>query len=215
MHSHFANIIFDLDGTLIDSAQSVIDALEQACRDSGIAPARPITKDLVGPSLSQIAAQLEGKGNTADQEKIMQAFKQLYDAHFCIQAVPFPGIASLLQHVCEEHPLYIVTNKRLAPTERIISHLGWGSYFTGIYSPDSIMPAAASKTVLLAHVLSACRIDTVHCVYVGDTLADKEAAEANALPCLLVDHGYGDIADDAATFNVPRLHQYINAARSN
>jgi phosphoglycolate phosphatase len=213
MYSRPLTILFDLDGTLIDSAQSILDALEQACRDCGIPPARPITKDLVGPPLPHTAAQLEGKGNAADQKALIQSFKKLYDSRFCTQVAPFPGIASLLRQIFESHPLYIVTNKRHAPTERIISHLGWNPYFAGIYSPDSITPPLISKTSLLAHVLSTCPIDPAYCVYVGDTHADKEAAEANALRCLLVSYGYGDIANDAATFNVSQLLHYITSTK--
>ena len=213
MHSQVPAIFFDLDGTLIDSAQSILDALAHACHECEVIPACPLTKNLIGPPLSQIAALLTGKENIAAQKNIIQAFKAVYDAHFCTQVETFPGVELLLRHLYDTYNLYIATNKRKIPTERIISSLGWKRFFTGIYSPDSIEPPAVSKKSLLSRLLTMHSLHAYSCIYIGDTLDDKNAAEENAVQCLLVNYGYGNIPDNFTTYSAAGISQYITSIK--
>jgi phosphoglycolate phosphatase len=83
----------------------------------------------------------------------------------------------LLAHLAQfQLPVFLATNKRKVPTDRIIDMLEWRTFFKEIYSLDSVEPVATSKADLILHILSTYGLSPMTTLYVGDRIDDAEAA---------------------------------------
>jgi phosphoglycolate phosphatase len=187
------HILFDLDGTLIDSADSILTGLSTVLAEAGISPRLPLERSLIGPPLRGTLARLAGDQDPARIAALAGRFTQWYDAGGFRGSTVYPGIDHLLPELCSRgHTLHIVTNKRLAPTRLILDWLGWHSYFDRIDTQDRVPEQPlASKDAVIGRLLFDAGITAANGVYVGDRLDDHLAAERNGLPCLMVAWGYG------------------------
>jgi phosphoglycolate phosphatase len=189
----FANVLFDLDGTLIDSAPSILNALSKAFDNKGVQPLRKLTNDLIGPPLGEIIGSLVGSERIALVDEIIHEFKREYDETFCLYGMLYPGIRGVLEELVRKNVrLYVVTNKRAFPAQKILVANGLLDFFEGVYSPDSLSPPVNSKIDLLRNVIAMNRINQTNSVYVGDRSEDFLAAQANGLNFHYAQWGYGD-----------------------
>lgn len=190
MKQHF---LFDLDGTLIDSAPSILGSFRQAFKQAGIEPQRPLTPEMIGPPLMQTLAKLAGVADFNVLNDLATKFKAYYDSEGYKQANPFSGTASLLEklHAGGNH-LYIATNKRYYPTMQIMRHLQWEKFFTGIYALDYCEPALTNKARLVEHILQKHAIAKENAIYIGDRYEDGVAADDNKIAYAMVNWGYID-----------------------
>ena len=209
------HIIFDFDGTLVDSSEGILASLCEAFRVADIKPIRSLSSDLIGPPLRQILLSLCDSPSDSTLELLTNAFKSHYDNSGLELTHPFPGIMEMLDALNSASiPLHIATNKRHLPTKRIIENLGWSHLFNQVLSPDSFTPSLASKAQTLAQLLSDCRFNPHQCLYIGDRLDDLLAAEKNNINFALAEWGYdGDPAlsgDSIIRFQQPEaIHHYI------
>lgn len=188
-------ILFDFDGTLIDSSQGILNSFQRILVSRGIEPTIPIDHHLIGPPLAQTLMRLTG---LRDQEQITTmtiAFKSIYDNEGYQITQPYPALAKTLEHLLKSgQQLFIVTNKRRKPTLQIISLLNLGKYFAGIYTLDSQHPPATNKADLVDHLLAEQRLTNQDCILVGDSGEDAAAAAAHGIPFIAAAYGYGDAA---------------------
>jgi phosphoglycolate phosphatase len=203
------NIIFDLDGTLIDSSSSILGSFAEAFRQHGITPARPLTPELIGPPLMQTLSLIAGHDDADTLAALAQAFKQHYDSEGYKLTTVFPDIEAMLALLARDHALYIGTNKRIYPTRRILQHLGWEGYFKEVYALDYFHPAVPNKAVMVGNILAAHDMSKAETMYIGDRLEDGMAAEANQLAFAMVTWGYmdpaaGDLQADWLSFDQPQ-----------
>jgi phosphoglycolate phosphatase len=186
------DVVFDLDGTLIDSAPGILASLESAFESCGLVPGEPLTATLIGPPLMATLERLAGAAHAGDLPRLADAFKANYDDRGYRETIAFPGVAEMLGEASRRgYRLYIATNKRIFPTRRIVEFLGWGSLFAGIYALDSFDPPLQSKTLLLAEVLVRLQGGAGRTLYVGDRHEDGLAAAVNRVEFLLAAWGYG------------------------
>lgn len=185
-------IIFDLDGTLIDSADSILLAFKGAFAQAAITPNQPLTKNIIGPPLKETLKYLSGSKNANTIDLLATLFMEQYDTIGYKETVVFDQIDEMLARM-NQMPidLYIATNKRIKPTMLILDHLGWLAYFKGIYALDEPTVFAVNKTVLIANVLNKHQIVPAETYYVGDTTGDKEAADSNNLHFSYANWGFG------------------------
>ena len=186
------NVIFDLDGTLIDSAPSILACLKTAVVNAGFTPVVPFDVSLIGPPLLKTLAQVTGVSDEAQLRPVVADFKALYDGGGYRLTKPCPDVPELLRRLDGgEARLHLATNKRGAPTRLILDWLGWAEHFRSVYSQDRVTPGYADKAAMLRHQLKENDIDAASAVYVGDTREDGIAAAANGLRFIAVDWGYG------------------------
>lgn len=185
------DVIFDLDGTLIDSAASILASLRAAVNDAGYTPMVPWDVALIGPPLLQTLSIVTGITDQAQLRPLAAAFKAHYDGGGCRLAEPCHGVPEILRGLDGAARLHLATNKRGVPTRLILDGLGWTSSFRSIYSQDRVTPGYADKGAMLKHQLQEQAIDASGAVYVGDTREDGVAAAANGLRFIAVDWGYG------------------------
>lgn len=191
------NIIFDLDGTLIDSAPTILKGLERVIEISGIIPLLPLTPSLIGPPLKETILQLIGHDSGISMESLVEEFKAYYDSEGYKSSQVYDGIHELLRElVVRNASLYIATNKRFEPTQKIIDYFGWTTHFKHIYSIDKYTEAPfANKAAMIAQLIQEQNIDIQSSLYIGDRIEDQEAASLNTLPTILVNWGYGDFTN--------------------
>lgn len=189
-------IIFDLDGTLIDSSPGILAALDGAFNVCGLAPRHPLRSGIIGPPLMETLGILAGTDDQAVLQPLAKAFRENYDESGYRQTTVFAGVGEMLTGLREHgYKLHIATNKRIFPTQRIIEHLGWERHFFGVYALDSFKPPLKSKVDMLGIILARQKIDPRKALYIGDRQEDGEAALFNRIPFLLAAWGYNEQAD--------------------
>lgn len=188
-------ILFDLDGTLIDSSPGILAGFQQVLATHGLKPAVPLDQRLIGPPLLQTLARLTGLDDADRLTELAAAFKTGYDDQGYRATRPYPGLVETLDALIRmDWRLFIATNKRFEPTRRIFDHLGLNHHFAGVYTLDRQSPPAADKTGLVGRLLTEQKLDRRHCWFVGDSGEDAAAAAAHGLPFIAAAYGYGDAA---------------------
>jgi len=191
MNPPYSHIVFDLDGTLIDSAPSILASMQAAFDAAGLRPARPLAQDLIGPPLNATLASLLPEGQDDCVDRLATLFKSHYDETGYRGTRVYEGIADMLEalqrRACR---LLIATNKRILPTRRIIDHLGWNGLFDEVHALDAFTPPLRSKAEMLATLRTRLHAPMV---YVGDRPEDATAAQQAGIPFLLVAWGYAPV----------------------
>jgi len=188
---HLDTLIFDLDGTLIDSSASILAGFAAALDDLKIAPKLPLTATVIGPPLRETLATLAGSSDGALLDSLANSFKNYYDTEGYKATSVFSGVEEMLKRIHGAGAaLHIATNKRLLPTHLILKHLGWGDLFTSVYALDTRSPAFVSKAAMIADLMQDQGIVHASAAYVGDRPEDGLAADANGLPFYAAEWGY-------------------------
>ena len=186
------SILFDFDGTLIDSAPGILASFGAALRLTGITPAVPLVASLIGPPLPLTAAALVGRDDPVAITALTAAFRADYDEAGYRATAVYEGIPQLLDGLAAAGiALRIVTNKRILPTLRILDHPGWRDWFESVYALDALQPAAANKPALVATVLKKHELVLDRTWMVGDSEEDRRSAETNGLRFFAAQWGYG------------------------
>ena len=189
--NQISNIIFDLDGTLIDSSASILESFENAFSSCSLNPIKPFSADIIGPPLMETLSILSGVSDKDILNKLAEEFKSHYDTFGYKKTIVFPEVNEMLSRFKDSGlHMYIATNKRILPTRKIITYLKWNEIFEGIYSLDSYLPSASSKSEVLSKLVKNNNLIKDNVVYIGDRDEDNLAAIASNIPFLMVSWGY-------------------------
>lgn len=187
-------LVFDFDGTLIDSAPGILSAFAEALRETGIAPCAPLDHSLIGPPLAETLKRLSGSNDEAVLQSLTERFKHHYDGAGVAATCAYPGIEAMLDRFAKaDTPMHISTNKRLSVTRAILEHLGWQDRFVSVYALDMTAPRLPGKAQLLAKQIAEQQLAPPSTAYIGDKLEDGQAANANKLSFRYASWGYGDL----------------------
>jgi phosphoglycolate phosphatase len=189
-------VLFDLDGTLVDTAEDLAGAMNHALVAAGrraIAPAR--VRHLVGHGAEAMLIRgFEETGGGPPPDEIarhVSIFLEFYVAHIAVRSRPFPHVIETIDRLKTEGArIAICTNKREGPARLLIERLALAGRFDAIVGADTIgiaKPDPASALHCLK--LTACRRG----VFVGDSDTDIRAAEAAGMPVLVATFGYGPL----------------------
>lgn len=189
------DIFLDLDGTLIDSADGILESLRHSFTVNGIALPEA-GRILIGPPLATTVRQLLGREDASLEARIAEAFKNHYDQQGCLQSRTYPTVPECLRAwQVQGHRLILVTNKRRSPTLRVLEHLSLLDCFLGIHCIDGSVPPASSKTVLLGSALAAHWSNPMSSLMIGDGEDDGRAAHHHGLRFVHAGYGYGKVED--------------------
>ncbi|BAL24050.1 HAD family hydrolase [Azoarcus sp. KH32C] len=190
----FKHVLFDLDGTLIDSAPAILASYRDAFASAGRTPAIAIDESIVGPPLLETLQLLTGSTDAALIAELASHFKASYDTSGYRATSAYAGVGEMLARLTASGcRLAIATNKRLHPTRLILEHLGWSGYFGAVYALDMFEPRLPDKAAMIARLLADHCIERDNAVYIGDRSEDGESADANDLPFLAATWGYGSL----------------------
>ena len=186
-------VLFDFDGTMVDSAAGIVASLEKVFATFQILPKEAIDRRVIGPPLMATIRRLTGITDGPTLEDLAASFRAAYDVDGVLAARPYPELVETLTKLRKAGLVsYVVTNKRSLPTRLIADRLHVSPLVAGLYSLDSLSPPADRKIALIAHILRANSIDPIEAVVVGDSAEDAEAAAENGLRFIAAVYGYGD-----------------------
>jgi phosphoglycolate phosphatase len=189
-------VIFDLDGTLTDSAIGIVACFRHALTHIGAAiPDGDLAAQIVGPPMEETFHEMELDGRS---DEAFAAFLAEYGSRGWAMNSLFDGIEPLLADLHEAGVRLAVATSKLEPTaRRILAHFGLDHHFEVIAgaSPDG---SRKSKTDVLAHALDQLRPLPERVLMVGDRSHDVDGAAAHGIDTVVVGWGYGrgDFADE-------------------
>lgn len=209
-------VVFDLDGTLIDSAPDIHASANRLMVEQGFAPFEPAeTRAFIGQGVPHfIACCLRARGaagRPALQAHLVEAFLAGYESAVTLTTV-YPGVAEALARLAATQVrLGICTNKPEAPARAVLAHLGLTRHFDVVIGGDSTTQRKPDPMPLRAAVAG---IGAGDVVYVGDSEVDAETAARAGLPFALFTEGYrkGPVADlphHAAFSDFARLPEIV------
>jgi phosphoglycolate phosphatase len=188
----FRHIVFDLDGTLVDSLPGIEWSARQALAACGAAPLSRDLRPLLGPPIRAILAAATGIAAPHLLDAMERAFRGSYDAEGWRQTVCYPGAVEALDQLSASGAtLWVATNKNRLATGKILSQLGVGRFFREVVCRDSRRPPFPSKAEMLVDLAARRGLEPSDCLMVGDTSEDAAAATAAGMQCAIVSHGYG------------------------
>jgi len=192
MSIRITNIFFDLDGTLIDSAPSILAGFAAVLDASGLTAQRPLDSSVIGPPLMDTLAQLTGVADPVALASLATQFKQYYDSEGFRLSVAYPGVDEVLASLFADGiDLHLTTNKRTVPTQMIVTHFGWDEWLRSTYALDMPGQQFGNKAAMLAQQLLDQGVDPAGAIYVGDHDGDRAAASANGVMFVAAKWGYG------------------------
>lgn len=193
----FQAVLFDLDGTLIDSASGIAEAINRTLLDLGHAQVEePMVRSWIGDG-ARILLQRALAHAGATPANASDAFEQAYALlmrHYAdslpLQARAYPGAAEILPwlHGRGIH-VALCTNKPERFIAPLLQALDWQDSFEAILGGDSL-PEHKPDPAPLLHIAEGFGVSATHCLMVGDSRTDAEAARNAGMPLALVDYGY-------------------------
>lgn len=184
-------VVFDLDGTLIDSVPDIQAALNHVFAGEGHPPFDPATvTGFVGNGLPTLVrrAMAAVQQPEADHPRLTQAVLERYQTHSSELTRLYPGVIAALDSLqAAGHPLGICTNKPEAAARLVLDHLGLSDYFSSVVGGDRL-PVLKPDPAPLA--LCIAELGGSDAIFVGDSEIDAETAQRAGLPFLLYTEGY-------------------------
>ena len=186
------NFIFDLDGTLVDSAESIRRALIESCKVNNIEPMTPISEIIIGPPLDEIIRSILPYEERSRHVLLKKTFVELYDRKFCKECILYPGAIDALSKAAVNADLFLVTNKRIIPTIKILRHHNMVHTFKAIIGCDSVENNIFSKAKSINYLINKYDLSASDCTYFGDTEGDAVACCEADIDFISVSWGYGN-----------------------
>ena len=185
-------ILFDLDGTLTDSGEGIINCAQYAFQQMGYpVPPREEMGVFVGPPLWDTFEKFGIPKERTDEA--VQIFRSRYVPIGKFENTPYPGIRELLEALgAEGNLLYVATSKPEITAVEVLEHFDLAGYFDRICGAD-LEKKRNSKDAVIAYLLNMTGSDA-EMVMVGDTEYDVLGAAAHGIPTIGVSWGYGDVA---------------------
>jgi phosphoglycolate phosphatase len=219
-----ATIVFDLDGTLVDTAPDLTNALNDVLLRRSH---RPVSLETIRHAVGHgarvmIEEALRRAGVTDDIDRMLAEFLVHYEANIAAESRPFPGAVAALDSLAKAGArLAVCTNKRAHLADKLLAELDLKSYFQAIAGRDTY---AVSKPDPghLTQVIDAAGGDQDYAVMIGDSMMDLLAAKGAGVPVVLVRFGYAayevDGLDASAVIDhfdelLPTATRLLEAAR--
>jgi phosphoglycolate phosphatase len=190
-------LVFDLDGTLIDTAPDLIDTLNVVFAREGLPPVDYATaRNLIGGGAkAMIARGLEADGATAVPAKLEQMFNDFiayYSAHIADHSQPFPGLIDALDVLAARGFQFAVcTNKLEQLSLLLLGKLKLADRFKAICGQDTFRIQKPDPEIL-RRTIAAAAGSLQHSIMIGDSATDIRTARAAGIPVIAVDFGYSE-----------------------
>ena len=186
-------ILFDLDGTLTDSGEGIINCAALALNHFGLpVPDRETMRVFVGPPLDETFIKF---GVPADKtDEAIAVYRSRYTTVGKFENKPYPGVELLLQNLKRQgHRLFVATSKPEGMSVEILEKFGLAKYFEKICGA-TLDGSRSKKADIITYLLERSG-GTENAIMVGDTAYDVIGAKAHGMPAIGVSWGYGIVED--------------------
>lgn len=192
------HVIFDLDGTLIDSAEDIINSLELSFSMCQIPLTHGLSRSFIGPPIKEIINKVSPNLSSKEVAKLVSTFRDIYDNSTYPRTHAYVGVRELLDDLkLQRISMFVVTNKPRIPTERLLDKLNFRFYFKDIICINDRQ--FATKTEMVTWLLEQYSLEPQMTMMIGDTLQDVLAGIANHLITAVYLGGYGNRDELAAS----------------
>lgn len=187
------SVLFDLDGTLTDSGEGIINCAALALEHFGLpVPSREEMRVFVGPPLHDTLVKFGVPEDKA--EEAIAVFRSRYVPIGIFENRPYDGIREMLQDLHRKgYKLYIATSKPEPMAIKVLEHFDLAKYFTMICGA-TLSSDRVTKEDVIAYLLKETG-EQNNMVMVGDTKFDVLGAKHHGIPCIGVSWGYGTVED--------------------
>lgn len=198
--ARFANVravLFDLDGTLLDSIPDLAEGCRRMMVELGLAPHDQATvHSFVGKGMANLVRRcLVERGESVDEARLAQAvavFRRHYSEVNGVQTQIYPGVVDALEKLRGAGVgLACVTNKPTDFTGPLLEKMGIAEFFASTVCGDTLAEKKPHPAPLL-HACSELGVDVAQALMIGDSANDADAARAAGMPVLLVTYGYSE-----------------------
>lgn len=188
-------VVFDLDGTLIDSRQDLADSINVML---GTYDAAPLPLDRVVMMVGEgarvlVQRALEASGfdtSPSRMEDALARFHEAYGSRLLVTTQPYPGIAGMLDAVAPLATLAMLTNKPLQATRQLVDAFGWSSRFVRIIGGDGDVPRKPDPEGL-RQLMALAHAGPESTMLVGDSMVDVDTARNAGTSICVVRYGFG------------------------
>lgn len=190
---HFPFIVFDLDGTLIDSRRDIAAAANALLVECGLVPlAEEQVGQMVGDGAATLVARAFGAGGAEPPPDALQRFLAIYERHLLDHTRPYSGMSDVLTRLADGATLAVLTNKPGRATRQILDGLDLSRHFstTMVVCGDGPFPRKPNPAGL-EHLMKATGSGPRSTLVVGDSLVDWKTARAASAQVCLARYGFG------------------------
>jgi phosphoglycolate phosphatase len=197
-------LVFDLDGTLLDSLPGIRHSTHAAFQACGLAMGDVDLRSLIGPPIRTILVRMAlahatGGVSIEELDRLETAFRASYDREGWKITPHFEGAAALLREMqAQGRRLFVVSNKPRHISVKILEAERTLGMFEEIVTRDSRQPVYQDKHEMMVYLLQKWEIEPEECMMIGDTMEDAEAATKAGMRFCLITHGYGDVPEGSA-----------------
>jgi phosphoglycolate phosphatase len=189
-------LLFDLDGTLVDTLPDLTSALNEALRERGYAPLSATeVRPMIGDGMAMLLTRgfAARGGEPAEAEAMHRRFIEIYEAGATQNSHPYPGVAETLALLRRRgYRTAVCTNKPQHATGEVLNGVGLGALFDGVAGGDRYAVRKPDPGHLL-QLIAELGGEPARAAMVGDSENDAASARAAGLPLLLMRYGYARI----------------------
>jgi len=193
-------LVFDLDGTLVDSVPDLTNALNDVLREGGHAPLSPAdVVPMVGDGVPTLVARAFAArgGSEAEAAAALPRYTQIYEANATALTRPYPGVAETLAALHRRgYRLGVCTNKPQEASRRVLEGLDLARLFDGVAGGDRYKVRKPAPGHLLG-LIEELGGNAVHAAMVGDSENDAAVAHAAGVKLILMRYGYARSAPES------------------
>jgi phosphoglycolate phosphatase len=188
----FDFVVFDLDGTLVDSLQDLCDSANQLVAEHGGAPLEPEqVARMVGEGAAILVERvIAASGMMVDHQAALARYLEIYDSRLLRNTRPYPGIPEFVRDAAKLVPLAVLTNKPGRAAVPVLEGLGLAGFFREIVGGDGPHPKKPDPTRLLAMIAAAGTLPG-RTLYIGDSAVDLRTARHAGTRFCYARYGFG------------------------
>jgi phosphoglycolate phosphatase len=185
-------VVFDLDGTLVDSSVDLANAVNALLLELGAGPlAEPSIIAMVGEGATVLVRRaLTAASLDPETPRALERFLAHYDPHLLDHTVPYPGMVETLDWIGGRLPMAVLTNKPARATQLMLEGLGLRRHFRDVIGGDTALGRKPDPAGLL-HLAAAVEIAPARIVMVGDSPVDLATARHAGTQICLARYGFG------------------------
>ena len=195
MKDKIDNVLFDLDGTLTDPKEGIINSILYALHKLGIKEDKIVELDsFIGPPLRE-SFMLRYNMSESLADQAISFYREYFAAKGIFENIIYPGVTDLLESLFnQKNHLFVATSKPTIFAEKIIRHFNLDKYFIEI-AGSNLDNTRTNKSEIIAHLVSVHGLQASNSIMVGDRKHDIDGAKTNLMKSIGVTYGYGSLEE--------------------